>query len=288
MGSEIYDGVAKIRGISQKSSVKIKDTLKDNIYSLKNLDISDEDRAFIIDEIFRLNGDEINDAQRDAILDVLDLDNFTEDENKKVKKYSKIATILEISPDATVEEKKSLFNKLTSLNKPYVETSEKAIIVDEILKLKDNINKEKEEAILNLLDLKDSKEKDLIENYSKIATILGLPTTASKEEKNKLISKLEMLQDPNIGAVQKTLIIDEILELKKNIENSEKDAIIDVLESNTLTDKEKKVVKNFSNIDKLFGESPTVEEKKRLASKLEMLLDPFIDVSEKALILDEI
>jgi len=255
---------------------------------LKNLDLSDEDRAFILDEIFRLNGDDINDQQIDAILNILDLDDFTEDENKAVKKYSKIATILEISPDATDEEKKSLFNKLKSLNEPDVETVDQAIIVDEILRLKNNIDDEETRAILNALEIDDLETQNVVENYSKIAGILGLPSTASRKEKKDLIAKLKKLQDPNIGSIEKALLVDAILELKGKIKNSQKDSILSVLKSNSITEKEKELVKNFSNIGAILGDSPTIEEKKELLMKLEKLQDQFIDSGEKALILDEI
>ena len=288
--SEIYDKVSEILSNSTQLTTKQKDVLKDKIYTLKNLDISDEDRAFILDEIFRLNGDNVNDDQIDAILEILDLDNFTEDENKSVKKYSKIATILEISPEATDEEKKSLYKKLKAFEKPDLDPVEQVILVDEILRLKDNVDDEETRAILNALEIGDLDDKNVAESYSKIAAILGLPSNASREEKEELVSKLKRLQDPNIGSIEKALLVDEILQLKGKIESNQKsDILTTLLKSDSLTNKEKELVENFSNIgDTLLGDSPTENDKKELLTKLEILQDKFTDSGDKALILDEI
>ena len=115
------------------------------------------------------------------------------------------------------------------LQDPNISTAEKAIIIDEILRLKENLSESKKKEILKVLESEnegDTQSNKVIEDYSKISSLLGLPFNASDDEKKRLISKLELLQDPNISNAEKAIIIDEILKLKKNLSESKKKDII--------------------------------------------------------------
>lgn len=288
---EDYSKITSILGLPTSSSKEEKKKLISKLQMLQDPNISNIEKAIIIDEILRLK-ENLSDFQKKAIISILEPEMKGDSKNKVIEEYSKISSILGLTPDSSIEQKSILISKLEMLNDPNITTEEKAIIIDEILKFTENLSESKRKEIVSILEPENnvnSKNK-VITDYSKIASILGFPPDSSKEERRKLISKLEMLQNPNISTAEKAIIIDEILKLKENLSDSKKKAILSLLEPEMKVDSKNKIIQEYSKIASILGLSPNSsnEQKRKLISKLEMLNNPNITTEEKALIIDEI
>merc|ERR1739838_4634 len=130
-------------------------------------------------------GENLSKKKKQEILDVLKAESNGTIENKVIQDYSEITSILELGPNASKEEKRKLISKLEMLQDPNISTAEKAIIIEEILRLKENLSNKKKQEILDVLKAESNGniENKVIQDYSEIASILGLPPNSSKEEK---------------------------------------------------------------------------------------------------------
>ena len=221
---------------------------------------------------------------------ITSLEDFT---NSIIEDYSEIASILGLPPNSSTEEKKRLISKLKMLQDPNISAAEKASIIDEILRLKENLSDTKKNEILKVLDSGYVEEatKEIVKEFSKIASLLGIPPNATLEEKKKLFSKLEAFQDPNIETSEKALILDEILRLNgKTLSEEVRAEILKALKLDELETTKNSIVAEYSKIASILGISPNAskDERKNLLMKIEELKDPNIGIKEKAKIIDDI
>merc|ERR1712106_1065387 len=90
-------------------------------------------------------GENLSKKKKQEILDVLKSESNGTIENKVIQDYSEITSILELGPNASKEDKRKLISKLEMLQDPNISTAEKAIIIEEILRLKENLSKKKKQ-----------------------------------------------------------------------------------------------------------------------------------------------
>merc|ERR1712142_303883 len=149
----------------------------------------------IIEEILNLTKN-LSDSKKSEIIKLLEPENSNDSENKLITDYSKIASIIGFPPGSSKEEKKKLISTLEILQDPNISTTEKAIIIDEILKLNKNLSDSQKKEILSLLEpeMEENSKNKVIEDYSNIASLLGLSPDSSNEQKKKTNIKIRNVQ----------------------------------------------------------------------------------------------
>ena len=168
---------------------------------------------------------------------------MTNAKNSVVAEYSKIASLIGISPNATQEEKKNLLLKLESLKDPSIGIKDKAKIIDDILRLKGNISKEVRKTLLKeLASLLDKDEKERVEKEVKIAEKLS----SQYETVNSIESILNSLD--NFSLDDKRKLLDSIFQLQDILKKTKLDVDLSLSEKFDLEQQKKKLIEEINDV----------------------------------------